>query len=44
MPKLLQILCLCFSLVFQIQAREAEYDKDVRMRRIKLPPYDLPLC
>ena len=43
MPKLLQILCLCFSLVFQIQAREAkEYDKDVQYDESKLPPYDLP--
>ena len=43
MPQLLQILCLCFSLVFQIQAREAkEYDKDVQYDESKLPPYDLP--
>ena len=40
---MLQILCLCFSLVFQIQAREAkEYDKDVQYDESKLPPYDLP--
>ncbi len=43
MPQLVQILCLCFSLVFQIQAREAkEYDKDVQYDESKLPPYDLP--
>jgi len=40
---LIQILCLCLSLVFQIQAREAkEYDKDVQYDESKLPPYDLP--
>ena len=40
---MIQILCLCFSLVFQIQAREAkEYDKDVQYDESKLPPYDLP--
>ena len=43
MPQFVQILCLCFSLVFQIQAREAkEYDKDVQYDESKLPPYDLP--
>ena len=40
---MIQILCLCLSLVFQIQAREAkEYDKDVQYDESKLPPYDLP--
>jgi len=43
MAFLIQILCLCLSLVFQIQAREAkEYDKDVQYDESKLPPYDLP--
>ena len=43
MAFLIQILYLCLSLVFQIQAREAkEYDKDVQYDESKLPPYDLP--